>query len=77
MVVTQAVASNAGATLAVLDVDRVRELIESNGLALAEKLYPRLATVETEHYRAIFQPAQSRVAPCCWRWRAKARPSRS
>lgn len=62
MVITQAVAGDAGATLAVLGVDRVRELIKANALALAEKLYPRLASVEAEHYRAIFQPAESRVA---------------
>jgi CRP-like cAMP-binding protein len=62
MVITQAVAGDTGATLAVLDVGQVRELIKANALALAEKLYPRLASVEAEHYRAIFQPAQSRLA---------------
>jgi CRP-like cAMP-binding protein len=62
MVITQAVAGGAGATLARLDASRVRELIEANALALAERLYPRLAAVEAEHYRAIFQPAESRVA---------------
>jgi CRP-like cAMP-binding protein len=62
MVITQAVAGDAGATLAVLDASRVRELIAANALALAERLYPRLTALETEHYRAIFQPAESRVA---------------
>jgi CRP-like cAMP-binding protein len=62
MVITQAVAGDAGATLAVLDVSRVKELIKANALALAEKLYPRLAAVEAEHYRAIFQTAEARVA---------------
>ena len=62
MVITQAVAGDAGATLAMLDAARVRELIRANALALAEKLYPRLAAVEAQHYRSIFQPAESRVA---------------
>jgi CRP-like cAMP-binding protein len=62
MVITQAIAGDAGATLTVLDVFWVRELIKANALALAEKLYPRLASVEAEHYRAIFQLAESRVA---------------
>lgn len=62
MVITRAVAGPAGTMVAVMNIDRVRELIKANALALAEKLYPRLATVYAEHYRAIFQPAESRVA---------------
>ncbi len=62
IVVTQAIAGEAGATLAKMDINRVRRLIEANALTLAEKLYPRLAAAEVSHYRAIFQPAESRVA---------------
>jgi CRP-like cAMP-binding protein len=62
MVVTQAIAGDTGVTLAVLDINRVRRLIEANALALAEQLYPRLTAAEVNHYRAIFQPAESRVA---------------
>ena len=62
MVVTQAVSGAAGAIVAVMDADRARKLITANALPLAEKLYPRLAAAEAEHYRAIFQKADSRVA---------------
>lgn len=62
MVITQAVAGPAGTTIAVMNADRVRELIKANALALAETLYPRLAAVDAEHYRVIFQPAESRLA---------------
>jgi len=62
MVITQAVAGPAGTTIAVTNAERVRELIKANALALAEKLYPRLAAVDAEHYRVIFQPAESRLA---------------
>jgi Crp-like helix-turn-helix domain/FG-GAP repeat len=47
--------------LGAADGDRF-ERIKANALALAERLYPRLAAVEAEHYRTIFQPAESRVA---------------
>ncbi len=62
MVVAQAVSGPAGAMVAVMNTDRVRELIKANADSLAEKLYPRLASLDTEHYRAIFQKADSRVA---------------
>jgi CRP-like cAMP-binding protein len=62
MVVTQAVSGPAGATIAVMNADRVRELIKANADSMAEMFYPRLASVETEHYRAIYQKADSRVA---------------
>jgi len=62
MVVTQAVSGPAGATVGVMNAERVRELINSNVDSLAERLYPRLALAEAEHYRAIFQKADSRLA---------------
>ena len=62
MVITQAVSGPAGTAVAVLDMDRVKGLIKTNALPMAEKLYPRLATTDAEHYRAMFQKADSRVA---------------
>ncbi len=62
MVVTHAVSGPAGSVVAVMDADKVRGLIKANAVSLAEKLYPRLAKADTEHYRAVFQKADSRVA---------------
>ena len=62
MVVTQAVSGPAGAVVAVLDANRVTKLIKANALPMAEKLYPRLARAEAEHYRTVFKKADSRVA---------------
>lgn len=62
LVVTQAVAGPAGTTVAVLDANQVKELIKANALSLAGKLYPRLAAVETEHYRVSFQQVEPRLA---------------
>lgn len=62
MVTTQAQASDAGAVVAVMSLEQVRELIQANALPLAEKLYPRLASVYIEHYRASFQRVESRLA---------------
>ena len=62
MIVTQAVSGPAGAVVAMIEADQVRELIKANDLTMAEKLYPRLAATEAEHYRAVFQKADSRVA---------------
>ena len=62
MVTTQAQASDAGAVVAVMNVGQVRELIQANALPLAEKLYPVLASLNIEHYRASFQRVESRLA---------------
>jgi CRP-like cAMP-binding protein len=62
MIVTQAVSGSAGATVAVISTDRAKRLIAANPMALAEKLCPRLAATADEHYRAVFQRAESRVA---------------
>lgn len=62
MIVTQAVSGPAGATVGVMDAGRVRALMKANADSLAERLYPRLASAEAEHYRVIFQKADSRVA---------------
>jgi CRP-like cAMP-binding protein len=57
----QAIVGSGGVTLGVIDVDQVTELV-GPGLSILEKLGPRLAHVEADHYRAIFQNAESRVA---------------
>jgi CRP-like cAMP-binding protein len=49
-------------TLGVIDVDQVSEWVGANELSILQKLGPRLAHVEADHYRAIFQNADSRVA---------------
>lgn len=59
---TEAIAGNEGATLGVLDTRRAKRWIESNPIAVLEKLGPRLSSVETEDYRARFQFADSRIA---------------
>jgi CRP/FNR family transcriptional regulator, cyclic AMP receptor protein len=58
----QAIAGSGGVTLGVVDVEDIREWIDSNALKILEKLGPRLAHVEADHYRAQFQSADSRVA---------------
>jgi CRP/FNR family transcriptional regulator, cyclic AMP receptor protein len=62
MLGTLAVSGTEGATLAVIDVHTAREWIKANPVALVEKIGPRLALVETEHYRTRFQLADSRIA---------------
>lgn len=62
MVITQALAGDAGTIIAMLDEGRVRELIRANPVSLAEKLYPKLAAAEAAHYRVAFQTAASRLA---------------
>ncbi len=62
MIGTQAQAGDAGAVVAVMDVEQGKALIQANALPLAEKLYPMLASVNIEHYRASFQHVGSRLA---------------
>jgi CRP-like cAMP-binding protein len=59
---TEAIAGSEGATLGVLDTNTAKRWIESNPLALLEKLGPRLSSVDAEHYRSQFQLADSRLA---------------
>lgn len=60
MLVTRAISGEAGATVAVIDLDAARGLLEVN--SIVEKLGPRLAHSDEEHYRALFQTADSRIA---------------
>jgi len=59
---TEAIAGSDGATLGVLDAKAAKQWIESNPIAVLEKLGPHLSSVETEDYRARFQLADSRLA---------------
>jgi CRP-like cAMP-binding protein len=62
MMVTQAISGSAGATVAAINEEQVTQLIKSNPVALAGKLYPRLAAAETDYYRARFQQVVPRLA---------------
>lgn len=59
---TQAKAGAKGATIAVMDAEAAREWVKQNPLALMEIVGPRLARVESDHYRARFQLADARLA---------------
>jgi CRP/FNR family cyclic AMP-dependent transcriptional regulator len=56
----QAIVGSGGVTVGVVDVDQVTDLVDPK--SLLQTLGPRLAHVEADHYRAIFQSAESRVA---------------
>jgi CRP-like cAMP-binding protein len=58
----QAIVGTGGVTVAVIDVDQVTDLVSPKELSFLQTLGPRLAHVEADHYRAIFQNADSRVA---------------
>ena len=58
----QAIVGTGGVTLGVIDFDQVTELVSPKELSFLQTLGPRLARVEADHYRAIFQNADSRVA---------------
>jgi hypothetical protein len=62
MLGTQAIVGSGGVTVGVIDVNQVTELVSPGELSLLQTLGPRLARVESDHYRAIFQNAESRVA---------------
>ena len=59
---SQAIVGTGGVTLGVIDLDQVTELVGPGELSFLQTLGPRLARVEADHYRAIFQNADSRVA---------------
>jgi CRP-like cAMP-binding protein len=62
MLVTRAISGNAGATVAVMDADSARDWLESDSIRIVKKLGPKLAHADEEHYRALFQTADSRLA---------------
>ena len=62
MLMTQAVAGQEGARLAVMDIITAQHWVRSNPVAILEKIGTRLVTIEAEHYRSEFQLADSKVA---------------
>jgi CRP-like cAMP-binding protein len=62
MLVTKAISGEAGATVAVMDVKAAKRWLESDSIPIVEKLGPRLAQSDEQHYRALFQTADSRIA---------------
>jgi CRP-like cAMP-binding protein len=62
MLLTQAVAGEEGATVAILSTDRAQELIRSAPVPIAQMIGPRLVEVELQHFRSQFQTTPSRIA---------------
>jgi CRP-like cAMP-binding protein len=62
VLVTRAISGEAGATLAVVDFDAAREWLEADSTRVVEKFGPRLADADEQHYRVLFQTADSRIA---------------
>jgi len=62
MLITRAISGEAGATVAFMDLDAARKLLEANSLLAVEVLGPRLAQSDEQLYRALFQTADSRIA---------------
>jgi CRP-like cAMP-binding protein len=62
MLVTKAISGEAGATVAVMDSDAARRWLEVDSIKIVERLGPKLAYADEEHYRAMFQNADSRIA---------------
>lgn len=62
MLGTRAVAGDYGAKVAVMGETKAREWANENGVWILEKVGRRLWEMEEEHYRRMFQMADSRVA---------------
>ena len=58
----KAIAGSDGAKVAVIDIEKVTDWIRQDGITLFQELGPRLGLVEIDHYRAIFQTIDSRLA---------------
>ena len=58
----KAIAGSKGATVAVIDIEKVTDWIRQDGITLFQELGPRLGLVETDHYRTTFQTIDSRLA---------------
>jgi CRP-like cAMP-binding protein len=58
----KAIAGSNGVTVAVIGIEKVTDWICQDGITLFQELGPRLGLLETDHYRASFQAAESRVA---------------
>jgi CRP-like cAMP-binding protein len=62
MLDTQAISGPTGATISLLDIQAVKAWIEPDPFRVLEKVGTRLSYIESEHYRAEFQLADSRIA---------------
>ena len=62
MIGTRAISGIEGSAVAEISTDTVSEWMRANPQGISERLGTRLAEVEVEHYRAIFQLADSRIA---------------
>jgi CRP-like cAMP-binding protein len=58
----QAIAGPGGVAVGVMNAEFIKELIKANPLRILQELGPRLSFVEGEHYRAVFQTVDSRLA---------------
>jgi CRP-like cAMP-binding protein len=62
MLVTKAISGDCGATLAVMGPDAAREWLEADSSLIVERLGQRLTYADEQHYRALFQTVDSRIA---------------
>jgi CRP-like cAMP-binding protein len=62
MLVAKAISGSAGATVAVMDFNAARKWLESDSIRVVEKLGPKLAYADEQHYRSLFQSSDSRLA---------------
>lgn len=62
MLGTKAISATVGAAVIEITPDTIREWVKANPLVVAEWMGTRLAEIEVEHYRAVLQSADSRVA---------------
>ena len=58
----KAIAGSNGVAVGVIDIERVTDWINQDGLNLFQKLGPKLKALETDHYRVSFQTVESRLA---------------
>jgi CRP-like cAMP-binding protein len=62
MLFTKAISGDAGATVAVMVSDAARDWLKADSITVIEKLGPRLFYTDDQHYRALFQTTDSRIA---------------
>jgi CRP-like cAMP-binding protein len=62
MLVTRAISGDAGARLAVMNLSAASEWLKADSMSVIERLGPELAYANDQHYRSLFQTADSRVA---------------
>lgn len=62
MLITKAIAGDAGAEIGFMDTDTAKRWARTNPVGLFEKIGTRLFEIEEEHYSSHFQLADSRIA---------------